>query len=135
MQTRLFQIPRGSSDLMKIIAAILVALSHYCNIKATTGVVLNPIEWLIRSQGGNVGVAIFFFLSGYGLMMSEMRNHLNFKQFVKRRFLKIYLPVLLITALWLPLAYIFFPDNNMFMAINSAGGGYPIDYQRFVYWI
>jgi len=98
-------IPRGASDLLKVVAALLVMFSHYCNIKASTGVALNPIEWLIRSQGGNIGVAIFFFLSGYGLMMSEMKSHLSLGQYFRRRFLKVYLPVILVTAIWLPITY------------------------------
>lgn len=90
---------------MKVLAAILVMFSHYCSIKATNSSSLNAIEWLIRSQGGNIGVAIFFFLSGYGLMMSELKRHLTFTEYVRRRFLKVYLPVVCVTALWLPLAY------------------------------
>lgn len=102
---RPFYIDRGFSDLLKIIAALLVMFAHYCNVKGAMGYSLNLFEIAIRSQGGNVGVAVFFFLSGYGLMMSELRSHLSFKQFLKKRFLKIYLPVLLITAIWLPIAY------------------------------
>lgn len=84
-------IPRGTSDLLKIMSAISVMLAHYYNLKSQTGYTLNPVEWIIRSQGGNVGVAIFFFLSGYGLMMSELRSHLELIPFIKKRFLKIYL--------------------------------------------
>lgn len=110
-----FQITRGVSCTLKIVAALLVMFSHYCNIKATGGEALNSIEWLIRSQGGNVGVAIFFFLSGYGLMMSELKSHLPLKSYLKRRFLKIYLPIVLVTAIWLPISY-FMTDNY-----NSGG--------------
>lgn len=112
MGEKVFIIPRGLSDLMKVMAATLVALAHYFNIKASAGNALNPLEWLIRSQGGNVGVAIFFFLSGYGLMMSEMRTHLAFKRYLKRRFAKVYLPVLLITACWLPIYYSIYANDT-----------------------
>ena len=98
-------INRGVSDLLKIISAVLVMFSHYYNLKAQAGYALNPIELVLRSQGGNVGVAIFFFLSGYGLMMSELKRHLNFKEFLKKRFLKVYLPVLLVTMIWIPIYY------------------------------
>lgn len=113
-----FKIDRGVSDLLKIISALLVMFSHYYAVIALAGYDLNPIEWLIRSQGGNVGVAVFFFLSGYGLMSSEMKSHLSAMQFLKRRFCKIYLPVLLVTAIWLPISYkitpprFVYPDNQ-----------------------
>lgn len=84
-----FAIDRGFSDALKVLAALLVMTSHYMNIKATMGQPLNAIEWLIRSQGGNIGVAVFFFLSGYGLMMSEMKSHLSFKKYLRRRYLHI----------------------------------------------
>lgn len=104
-------INRGVSDLLKIISAVLVMFSHYYNLKAQAGYALNPIELVLRSQGGNVGVAIFFFLSGYGLMMSELKRHLNFKEFLKKRFLKVYLPVLLVTMIWIPIYYSITPPH------------------------
>lgn len=100
-----FIINREASNLLKVISALLVMFSHYFNLKAQTGFALNTFEWCVRSQGGNIGVAIFFFLSGYGLMMSEMKSHLPLKVFFRRRFCKIYLPVLLVTAIWLPICY------------------------------
>ena len=100
-----FSINRSVSDFLKIISALLVMFSHYFNLKAQAGFELNAFEWCIRSQGGNVGVAVFFFLSGYGLMSSEMKSHLSAMQFFKRRFCKIYFPVLLVTAIWLPISY------------------------------
>ena len=50
-------------------------------------------------------VAVFFFLSGFGLMESEQKAHLDLKSFVRRRLMKIYLPVVLVSCLWLSLLY------------------------------
>lgn len=102
---RIFAIDKGTSDFLKIISALLVMFSHLFAVKSQVGYSLNPLEWCIRSQGGNIGVAIFFFLSGYGLMKSEMKSHLSFGMFFRKRFCKIYLPVLLVTAIWLPISY------------------------------
>lgn len=41
---------------------------------------------------GGTGVHIFFFCSGFGLFLSQIRSPLTFVQFLKRRFLKIYVP-------------------------------------------
>lgn len=102
-------IDRATSDTLKVVSALLVMFSHYCNLKAQAGNTLNVVEWCVRSQGGNIGVAVFFFLSGYGLMMSEIKSHLPLKSFFRKRFLKIYLPVILVTAIWLPISYIISP--------------------------
>jgi len=130
----MLSISRECSNLLKLASALLVMFSHYFNIKASSGEVLNPIEWLIRSQGGNIGVAIFFFLSGYGLMMSEIKTHLSFRQYFRRRFLKVYLPVLLVTAIWLPIAYNIAGSSQSTeiektVAVCMGGG------KRFVIWL
>lgn len=116
-------IDKGVSDFFKILSALIVMLGHYFAIKAQMGYDLNFIERCIRSQGGNIGVAIFFFLSGYGLMMSEMKSHLLLSQFFKKRFCKIYLPIILVTALWMPLGY------------NLTPPPYIADYQRLIHWV
>lgn len=100
----MFYISKDISGLLKLFSALLVMATHYLRMKALAGHELNWLEWAVRSQG-NVAVAIFFFLSGYGLMSSEMRRHLALPQFVRKRFCKVYLPVVAVTALWLPVAY------------------------------
>lgn len=54
-----------------------------------------------------MGVAVFFFLSGYGLMESEQKHHLGLLEFCKRRLSKVYLPTLLVTVIWIPIAIYF----------------------------
>lgn len=119
-----FTINKDVSDFLKIISALLVMFSHYFNLKAQSGLGLNTLEWCIRSQGGNVGVAVFFFLSGYGLMLSEMRSHLSAVHFFRRRFCKIYLPVLLVTALWLPISYRITPPDSDSLIIRDLLWGF-----------
>ena len=69
-----------------------------------------------------MGVAIFFFLSGYGLMESEQKSHLSLAAFFKRRFLNVYLPVLLVTALWLVSSLWLLPKSP-FEGVGIAIGG------------
>ena len=89
---------RGLTDLMKMVAALFVAMGHYSG--HALDFVDNPLLRFIVMNGGSVGVAIFFFLSGYGLMKSEQKLHLGFFVFLKRRFLKVYIPVVLVSAVW-----------------------------------
>lgn len=105
------ELKKGTCDVVKLVAALLVVTAH------TAGAVIgmgseHPFFYIMASQNGYIGVAIFFFLSGYGLMQSEMKSHLPLRSFLSRRFLKVYLPVLLVTALWLPLAYNYPPLSS-----------------------
>lgn len=93
---------KGTCDVIKLIAALMVITSHIGSV--ALGPAYNSTHWsfyLLATQNGYIGVALFFFLSGYGLMESEIRRHLPLYQFIKRRLLKVYFPVLLVTGLWL----------------------------------
>ncbi len=79
---------------------MLVALSHYSGSILTQAPEHNILHQFFAAFGGYTGVAIFFFLSGYGLMMSELRCHLQLAPFVKRRLLRVYAPVVMVSAIW-----------------------------------
>lgn len=100
-------INRGFSDILKFIAALLVAFSHYAGhaLDYTSNIVLR----LLSATGGYTGVAIFFFLSGYGLMMSESNRHLGFIAFCRRRLSKVYVPVVIVSAIW---AIVIWPEGQ-----------------------
>lgn len=107
-----FELNKDWSNWIKLLAAVLVAVSHY-----STVVVINN-QWSDSSflrlwcQGGYIGVALFFFFSGYGLMESETKKHLSVTDFFRKRFLKVYLPVLLVSVIWIPIYYIFVDKND-----------------------
>ncbi len=109
-------------DIIKIIAAVMVAMHHFSQYICENNISDNFIYKLFSTQGGYLGVAIFFFLSGYGLMESEQKHHLNLTTFFKHRFLKVYLPVLFVTALWLPIIYsVDFNRNISYSGIEGIG--------------
>ncbi len=102
------RIDKNLSSFLKFLAAITVALHHYSQYVCANHLSENILYKVLSSQGGYLAVGIFFFLSGYGLMESEKKHHLSPIGFIKKRFLRVYLPVLLVTALWLPTrAYLF----------------------------
>lgn len=90
---------RNLTDLVKFLACIMIALHHFSQTMVVAGT-SNIIYQLFSTQGGWLGVAIFFFLSGYGLMKSDMKNHLSLLPFMQKRLMKTYLPAVLVSALW-----------------------------------
>ena len=94
-----FFISRGFSDILKSIACVVIALHHYSqNIIITEGA-NNLLYFLFSTQGGYSGVALFFFLSGYGLMESESCRHLGLWAFLKKRIWKVYKPVFIVNLI------------------------------------
>lgn len=91
---------KSTSNCIKFLAALLVAMHHYSQNVVAAGSD-NIFYFLCSTQGGYLGVAIFFFLSGFGLMESEQKHHLGLLQFLKKRILKVYMPVLIVTVLWM----------------------------------
>lgn len=57
---------------------------------------------MAASSFGGAGVHVFILCSGFGLYLSYLNRPLTYIQFLKRRFLKVYLPyiiIILISAL------------------------------------
>lgn len=105
------KLPKGTCDVVKLFSALLVITSHMGS--TAMGPEYGSSHWsfiLMATQSGYTGVAIFFFLSGFGLMESEKKTHLSFGKFLQHRFLKIYYPVVLVSAIW----YFAPPPNNAF---------------------
>lgn len=114
-----FKLNKGWSDWAKIGAAILVAVSHYSTVICINNQWNDSAFLRFWCQGAYIGVALFFFFSGYGLMESEKKQHLGLKQFIQKRFMKIYLPVLLVSAFWIPLYYWLVAPESTFNLWNA----------------
>jgi len=97
-QERSIVLSRDLTDIIKFLAAIMVAFGHYAGHALAFS--NNPVYRITVMFAGNVGVALFFFLSGYGLMMSERKQHLALWPFLKRRLAKVYLPVVMVSVVW-----------------------------------
>ena len=97
------RIDKPLSSLVKFFAALTVALHHFSQYVYANDLSECIIYKLFSFQGGFLAVGVFFFLSGYGLMESEKKNHLSPSAFLKKRLFRVYIPVLLVTVLWLPI--------------------------------
>ena len=107
------------SDWVKLIAAILVAVSHYSTVIVINNHWSDNAVLRLFCQGGFIGVAIFFFYSGYGLMASDIRQHLPFIDFLKRRLVKVYLPVIIVSVIWMPIYYLWVSNDNRSLSIDQ----------------
>lgn len=93
---------------IKIIAAIVVVISHL--VKDYNLGIFNQLF-----DFGTYSVALFFFLSGYGLMYSlqNKENYLN--NFLKKRIPKVAIPYLISTIVWIIISSIIYPQKELFL--------------------
>ena len=135
-----FTLTKETSNAVKVLAALMVMFHHYSQYVLANEISDSVIYTILSTQGGYLGVAIFFFLSGYGLMESEQKSHLSLATFFKRRFLKVYLPVLLATILWMivsPILMTTSPFDGIEITIGSIKftiGNFLLDFGDGVLW-
>lgn len=78
-----------SSQILRGMLVLLVLFHHLPPLE-------NPIAHFVQSYSGRYAVALFFFLSGYGLMLQcQNKRDTFFSTFFKRRYTKLLLPYIL----------------------------------------
>lgn len=80
---------------------LTIVMMHYLQNNALPGIIEKSLSI------GGTGVHVFFFCSGFGLFLSHLRKPLNFRQFLRKRFLKIYLPYIIIVSVSALLPYMY----------------------------
>uniref|UniRef100_UPI002A813C53 acyltransferase family protein n=1 Tax=Lysinibacillus capsici TaxID=2115968 RepID=UPI002A813C53 len=97
-----------SIDVLKCLAALLITYSH-----------LEPLlgKYAALATGGSFGDCLFFFCSGYTLLLSQRKE--NFPNWYKRRINRIYPTVF---AWTLVCACFFYSNKNLAQIIVSGGG-------------
>ena len=71
------------------------------------------------SSFGGAGVHVFIVCSGFGLMYSYIRKPLNFVSFIKKRFVKVYLPYIIVVLIAFLLPNVYSRVPNRYMALLS----------------
>ncbi len=83
-------------------------------------------EGLVLHNAGYIGVAVFFFFNGYGLMY-KLKNDENYlKGFFRKRLLKILYPFLMVYALGMILDWIQGNPHSISEIIKSFINGHPL---------
>lgn len=96
-------------DILKCLAAILITYSH---LELQFG------KYEALATGGSFGDCLFFFCSGYALLLSK--KQLNFFNWYKNRINRIYPTVFA----WAVVCYILFGTKSDIGHILTSGGGY-----------
>ena len=91
--------PISLTNELKGFAILAIVLSHIGYFLSTDTNFLFPLSIM-----AGVGVDLFLFLSGYGLMVSALRNPLTVWEFLKKRLPRLYIPI------WITLGVFFILD-------------------------
>lgn len=125
-----FSLTRDRSTVLKGILSLLIILSH-TNFHTDIPVFKTITNW------GGTKVALFFFLSGYGLISSYLRVGSGYMDgFLVKRIWKIVKPLLVITLVYLGVVFL---DKKTFpsdiIGALFLQGKTPLPYSWFVYVI
>ena len=99
-----FNLSKNASTCIKGLSCLLIILHHWFMQLQGAGY-HNIFVGLISVRGGVTGVAVFFFLSSYGLTRSQMNHKDSLLAFVKKRIAKLLIPLVLTNIAWLAVAY------------------------------
>lgn len=102
---RSLNIDRGVSGILKFLCCLLIALHHFA-LHHPDVTASSMFLQMIATQGGYLGVGVYFFLSGYGLTRSWSNRPLTFGKFITRRLVRVYLPAVLISLIWIVVIFV-----------------------------
>jgi peptidoglycan/LPS O-acetylase OafA/YrhL len=69
---------------------------------------------------GGAGVHVFVLCSGFGLCLSQINRPLNYLQFIKKRFLKIYIPYIIIIFISALIPFIYTNGDKLTAVLSHA---------------
>lgn len=112
LDKKIFDISITDTFVLKGIALLLLLWHHLFYIGNPS--LFDDIEFhgwgicLISANLAKVCVAIFVFLSGYGLTVKHFGRKLNVREFFRHRFVKLYKSYWLIWLLFVPIGFVFY---------------------------
>lgn len=101
-------------DYLKGFSIFTIVLMHLMQDYITS---IPNIVSKLASIGGT-GVHIFFVCSGFGLYLSYLNKNYSFKAFIKKRFIKIYIPYVIVVLISFSLPWMYFFEDK-FVALLS----------------
>lgn len=86
-------------------------MMHLFSGFSLSGIIQNALSF------GGAGVHVFILVSGFGLCLSQLKNPLSYWQFLKRRFLKVYIPYIIVIAISALIPFVY--DGDRLVAFFS----------------
>lgn len=106
-----FSLDRGLVTVIKGVSCILILMSHHFTLNF-----VNHAPWtypmIVGNHASHVALALFVFLSGYGVTMSYNKKQLPFGTYFKARVWKVYKPLLLV-CMTCTLMYFLLPSKSI----------------------
>lgn len=101
-------------DYLKSFSILMIVDMHLIQIYMT----FIPSKIKLAASFLGAGVHVFFFLSAMGLYLSYIKKEQSYTDFVKNRFLKIYIPyiIIIIISFFIPIMY---DGNDRLIALMS----------------
>lgn len=69
---------------------------------------------------GGTGVHIFLFCSGFGLYLSYLRRPISFSDFLRRRFIKVYVPYIFVVLISFMTPYMYKSDDKVIALLSHV---------------
>lgn len=95
-------------DYLKGFSIFTIALMHLIQMMSNVPSILNKLSAI-----GGTGVHVFFLCSGLGLYLSYLRKKTTFTQFLKKRFVKIYIPYLIVVLVSFFVPWMYSGDDRI----------------------
>ena len=80
-------------DFIRGYSILSIVIFHYCQ-----SIALSPLFAKAINFGGT-GIHTFLFASGFGLYLSHLQKPMVYRDFLKKRFTKVYIPYIAIVTL------------------------------------
>lgn len=112
INNKIFSLTIDDTLFLKGVAIVLMLLHHlfYVRQELYDDIHLFGHHYLVNEIGqfGKVCVAIFVFLSGYGLQIVDSKRHESLKHYYVHRYVKLYTNYWLIWLLFVPISVLYF---------------------------
>ena len=102
-------------DYLKGFSIVTIVLMHLLALMPSV-----PGKIITLSAIGGTGVHVFFLCSGIGLYISHLKQPFGYSTFLKKRFLKIYIPYILVILLSFCLPWMYSGENRVMALLSHA---------------
>ena len=113
-------------DFLKGWSITTIVLMHLLQGHIT----LFPQVIMTAASLGGSGVHVFIFCSGFGLYLSQLNQQKSFKEFIKKRIQKVYLPYIVVVFVSFLIPYMY-SDSDRIVALLSHVLLFKMFFQRF----